>query len=850
MAYFLLLIPQCDAFRPCSMCVKARVVCVNRSVNETRSDDDGRDVRPMQSPKSPLRERAAKIRRVSRYRQPDPDLPTRWGSPAGGSLRRPSHSATPDPELGGGDGGDERAEGATKIIDIKASNMNTNLFTLTPGHLMENPSVGEAEGTDASPDAMLGSGLVSDLRVEPSPSAISTIIDPQYPAVLPWSYCRASTASLLAQLPIRPVADYLVAVYFNTVHWFMVLLHEGHFLHHYRAMMDLYARDPKMLAKNTDEDYTFALLILTMVVLGGRYTSIHSARAKRCREIHNQFYSTAHGSRGADPGDYDIVEATSRLFSVVRSNTTDNLACRTLATVQSLLLLGSVCLYHCESNLAWAYSGSTIRTAQALGLHKDGSEQRWTSPYYRNITLPERCQQRRRLVWAVHTSDRFLAMCYGLPLVISDGDCLADAPCEDTVYPLSGCSSFLMIEDDLVGDPQSLGGGEAVTLLTYHTYKLHIYIILDDIISSLYRPSSGAVNPLLSKFGPVPTAPNGHDGSPPSKTKYLIEMAQRLEAKLHSWYADLPEALRLHPSDMSYPAYDEFLLGDRDYNQDEDDEIIIPAYDDPLLHSSEATRWRRRRIRTAIYGLQALLLQLAYDNALILINRPILACTGTAGSDLAVVSRETFDRSVNVCWQAALRISRIGNHHIFQRGQQTHAISYVGIHLFTAGVVLGVFANSDPLGRRGLAAKQALRRVIAMQRRLRRKVVVSGQGLAILENLAREVVRKEVAAILAQDTDREDKDGRWGIAQVEGKNESNWNSIVDLTGESHAQEGPDLAGSVRQGAFSISGPDVPPELAAGFHGSFVPERDMFNESILDIEKSTSKYVIHFMRVNN
>lgn len=776
----------------------------------------------------------------------------RWGFLADENRGRPSHSPISDPELGGQD---ERPDGAAKIIDMEASNMNTNLFTLTPGHLMENPRAGEAEGAHVSPDAVPGE-LVGDLPVEPtlSPSAVSTIIDPQYPAVLPWSHCRVSTASLLAQLPVRPVTDYLVAVYFNTVHWFMVLLHEGHFLHHYRTMMNLYARDPKGFARNTDEDFTFALLILTIVVLGGRYTSIHSARAKRCVAIHNQFYSTAHGSHGAGPGDYDIVEATSRLFSIVRSNMTDNLACRTLATVQSSLLLNSVCLYHGESNLAWAYSGSTIRTAQALGLHKDGSEQRWTSPYYRDMDLSERCQLRRRLFWAVHTSDRFLAMCYGLPLIISDGDCLADAPCENTVYPSPRCSSFLMIEDDLAGAPHALSSGKAVTLLTYQTYKLHVYVILGDIISSLYRPPSAA-NPLLSRFGSVPTAPNGHDGSPSSKAKYLVETTQRLETKLRNWYAELPDALRLLPSDMTYPAYDELAQDDRDYNQAEDDEIVIPAHDDSPRHASEATRRRRRRIRLAIYGLQALLLQLAYDNALILIHRPILACrgvsSGTAGSDPSVVSREIFDLSVNACWQAALRISRIGNHHIFQRGQQAHAISYVGIHLFTAGVVLGVFAKSDPLGRRGLTAKQALRRVIAMQRRLRRKVVVSGQGLAILENLAREVGRKEVATILAQDTDAEDKDGRWGIAQVQrGRrgNESIRDSIVDLTGESQPWDGPTLADSVRQDDFSFSGSGVVPELAAGFSGSFLLERDMFNESILDIERSTSQYVNHFMLV--
>jgi hypothetical protein len=99
-----------------------------------------------------------------------------------------------------------------------------------------------------------------------SPS-INSIVNPQYRAILPWSYSRASAASLLAHLPPRPVTDYMIAVYFNTVYWLMVVLHEGPFSYHYHTIMDLYARDRK-LVPNTNEDYTFAVLLLMVVALG------------------------------------------------------------------------------------------------------------------------------------------------------------------------------------------------------------------------------------------------------------------------------------------------------------------------------------------------------------------------------------------------------------------------------------------------------------------------------------------------------------------------------------------------------------------------------------------------------
>lgn len=86
---------------------------------------------------------------------------------------------------------------------------------------------------------------------------------------------------------------------------------------------------------------------------------------------------------------------------------------------------------------------------QALGLHKESSEARWSSTYYEDMGLQERCQLKWRLSWAIHTVDRFSAMCYGLPPLVSDDSCVAGIPREDTTYPLFSSSSFLMVEGDL-----------------------------------------------------------------------------------------------------------------------------------------------------------------------------------------------------------------------------------------------------------------------------------------------------------------------------------------------------------------------------------------------------------------
>lgn len=743
-------------------------------------------------------------------------------------------------------------EGITAVMhDAKeAANMNTRLFTLTPGHLMENPGPADQQqlprGNDDCDNTLLHSrhGLTSDNGSMSSPS-ISSIVDPQYRAILPRSYSRASAASLLAHLPPRPVTDYLIAVYFNTVHWFMVVLHEGHFLYHYHTMMDLYARDRK-LVPNTDEDYTFAVLLLMVVALGGRYTSIHAARTRRCKQIYMDFVHTSkHPSfESVDAQEhqhleFDIVRTTSQIFYVVRSSTTDTLACGNLATVQSGLLLGSWYLYHGESNLAWANSGCTVRAAHALGLHKEHSELRWNSPYYHYMDIAEKCQLRRRLFWAVHTSDRFLAMCYGLPFLISDEDGVAGIPCEDNVYPNPGNASFLMVEDDLneVCSARGISNstGRPATLLTYQTYKLHIYIILGQIISSLYQQATSNNHSIILKYDSKPADPASciQDSTQSRKAEELIKQVYNLEARLQNWYQDLPKALRLL-ADMTYPGCEGDFGGG-----DDDDGVVIPMEDD-LSSDGIKTRKRRSQIKKRIYGIQALLLQLAYDNALILIHRPILSLKNNMKS---MPSYEILNRSIEACWTAALRISNIGKHHIFHRSQQAHAISYVGIHLFTAGVVLSVFGSSDPLSRRALEAKQALSRIIKMQRRLRKKVVVSGQGLAILENMAREVVSKEMAAILAQETDMADEDDQ-GITGDRGqsRDSANHDENVSSTAVSWQSTNIDLQGqqdlhhTIRPDSTSICQPDLSAGLLMPYTNELFMENDVFNESVLDIEK--------------
>ncbi|KAJ5766174.1 uncharacterized protein N7511_003790 [Penicillium nucicola] len=534
-------------------------------------------------------------------------------------------------------------------LDLSGQCMDTRLFTQTPGHPEQQRE--------------------RNIKVSP---------------VLPWSSHRPSAASILRFLPPRPVADYLIAVYFNTVHWFVVVVHEGNFLHNYREMIDLYARDERLIP-NGDESFTFALLILTIVAMGGRYTTVHDARHRHCMQQFSQSVAPTEGPSlmPSDGQEFDISESVSRLFSVVHNNSTDNLACGNISTLQSMLLLGNLYLYHGHSNLALSQSACTIRIAYALGLHKEDSELCWASPYYQKMDFMERRQLKSRLFWAVHTSDRFLAMCYGLPPLIADEDCVADIPRDDCAYPEKGSSSFLMLDVD----PARMSPN-STTLLTYQTHKLKFYVILGHIVQSLHRPTTGG----LGSIGVLPpgfSTPSMSAHGPQSQSEHM--------------YQDLPAILRIPDKPHCHDADTDVDVNDCDG----DDGIVFPEHDDIFLESVHLQE-RRARIKNSIYGMQALLLQVAYDHALILIHRPILTLT-------------------------------------------FNELSFVGVHLFAAGVILSAFARSNPLGQWALEAKKGLGRVIRMQRRLKAKAIVSAQSLDILQKLAHEIMKKEEEAILSEE---------------------------------------------------------------------------------------------------
>lgn len=186
-------------------------------------------------------------------------------------------------------------------------------------------------------------------------------------------------------LPPRPLCDELVDVYFQTVHWFSLVLYEPKFRPRYVSLMD------SGMARSTDRP--FLLLILMVLVMGCWY------------------------SPGTLPAEAvsmgDLVNMRNDFLKTVRASFMDLIDEDCLEFVQICTLLGSYWLYWGRPRSSFSMLGSAIKTSQALGLHRACDR---TSP-------PDDAEERKRVWWTVYTWDRSDAL-YGILISEFLTDCL------------------------------------------------------------------------------------------------------------------------------------------------------------------------------------------------------------------------------------------------------------------------------------------------------------------------------------------------------------------------------------------------------------------------------------------
>lgn len=168
-------------------------------------------------------------------------------------------------------------------------------------------------------------------------------------------------------LPSADTMRLLLEEYFDAVHWFSLVIYEPKFRLKFESVVDGMAYASQK-----------AFLLLLSVVLGmGAWYRSH----KKNKDIETQEEDWRAWAKTLVDG------AGSKLIELMDQ--------ASIASVQACILLGSYYVYHGKPNLSFSLLGATIRTAQAIGLHRQ--QLRGDS---------DGAEERKRVWWTIYTWDR------------------------------------------------------------------------------------------------------------------------------------------------------------------------------------------------------------------------------------------------------------------------------------------------------------------------------------------------------------------------------------------------------------------------------------------------------------
>ncbi|KAA8917529.1 hypothetical protein TRICI_000312 [Trichomonascus ciferrii] len=110
-----------------------------------------------------------------------------------------------------------------------------------------------------------------------------------------------------------------------------------------------------------------------------------------------------------------------RYVSLVRTMLADVLAGAALIDIQALLLYGMYLFFQGERDYCWNLTGSAVRMAQAVGLHRGDAAD------LRLKTVVEK-ELRKRVFWQLYIAERFECSSLGRPPSIDNFDCTVEYP--------------------------------------------------------------------------------------------------------------------------------------------------------------------------------------------------------------------------------------------------------------------------------------------------------------------------------------------------------------------------------------------------------------------------------------
>lgn len=181
----------------------------------------------------------------------------------------------------------------------------------------------------------------------------------------PKQHHRKPIASILGcGLPPADTMKLLVEDYFASIHWFSLVIYEPKFRLQLTSIADGLA-DPSQKG--------FLFLLSIVLAMAAWYRS-------------NRF-------EGESKDEW--LNWKNALLANIESHIVELMDQTSLAAVQTFILAGSYYVYHGRPNLSLSLLGVTLRTAQAIGLHRDPQRGSF-----------EDREERKRTWWTIYTWDR------------------------------------------------------------------------------------------------------------------------------------------------------------------------------------------------------------------------------------------------------------------------------------------------------------------------------------------------------------------------------------------------------------------------------------------------------------
>ncbi|KAG8746787.1 hypothetical protein FRC10_003770 [Ceratobasidium sp. 414] len=232
-------------------------------------------------------------------------------------------------------------------------------------------------------------------------------------------------ADPVASFPASPHVTGQLARYFfeaSSIHWYCVAVHKPVF---YDAYLEFFSG-----RQQTVPDLDFCVLLAIMCALTLQFCGDADAQASLLRALRAILAESV----------LDRDALRQKMFHFARAMLTHSERTQgpTLERISAMILI-TIYLEN-EGNMIEYYAtiGSAIRTAQSMGMHRDG-ETKWQMN-------PVEAEQRRRLWWILYAYDRLQNFVLCRPYVIHNAHC-------DCRLPLNADQAELIEERELVSHP-------------------------------------------------------------------------------------------------------------------------------------------------------------------------------------------------------------------------------------------------------------------------------------------------------------------------------------------------------------------------------------------------------------